>query len=157
MTRIDISYSFQALFDKHYKIARKHAPHFSAATRDQVRCLRARAVLRTALLSVADEVGFDWDVIAARSRIGRPLDEAIDTVLAAWNGCPPKEHMLERMEEVVAQYDNGCVPLIDVIKQFIAGGIKAQKTRQLATARNYQRRKREEKLARLSGVSPSLS
>lgn len=157
MTRIDISYSFQGLFDKHYKRALKHAPHFSAATRDQVRCLRARAVLRTALLSVADEVGFDWGVIVARSHNGRPLEEAIDTVLVAWNGCPPKEHMLERMEEVVAQYDNGRVPLLVVIKQFIVEGIKAQKARQLAAARDYQRRKREEKLARLSEVSPSHS
>lgn len=41
MTRIDISYSFQGLFDKHSKIALKHAPQFSAATRDQVRDLQS--------------------------------------------------------------------------------------------------------------------
>ena len=155
MTRIDISYSFHGLFEKHYKVARKHAPHFSAATRDQVKSLRAHALLRTALLSVADEVGFEWDVIAARSYNGRPLDVAIDAVLLAWNGCPPKEHMLERMEEVVALYDNGCVPLLVVIKQFIADGIKAQKARQLAAARDYQRRKREVKLARLEQAPSS--
>ena len=155
MTRIDISYSFRGLFDRHYMRALKHAPYISAATRYQARGLRARAVLQTALLSVADEVGFDWGVIAGMSYNGRPLDVAIDTVMAAWNGFPPKEDMLERMEEVVALYDNGRFPLLVDIKQFIVDGMKAQKVRQLAAARDYQRRKREERLAILEQAALS--